>query len=318
MAQSAEIERRVQARAARAEPARARRVHAAALRRAIDRGNQRGAQPRDERRQAQRVSRGEEAARRAGAAEESGIVSATTLFGRRSHALLLRRRRAAATTIERHSRAVRRARRSIARSGHARDDCRARGARARRSGTASKSGSASGTSCRSVRSRGGPPFFRRDRLVFAAAAAMLVLVAFVAGRVWPRQPAGAAATGAAPDRRRGDRGSMRRRRHPAAHPADLGGRSPRSVRAGAHRHHERAGSQRHLERAAMGGRPADHEPAVSAGRRSTPASNRWRRCSTSSSAACSKSSTARRRSARRISSRFGGGSTRRRSFSKCG
>jgi hypothetical protein len=32
-------------------------------------------------------------------------------------------------------------------------------------------------------------FFRRDRLVFAAAAAMLVLVAFVAGRVWPRQPA---------------------------------------------------------------------------------------------------------------------------------
>jgi hypothetical protein len=39
-------------------------------------------------------------------------------------------------------------------------------------------------------------FFRRDRLVFAAAAAMLVLVAFVAGRVWPRQPAGAPATGA--------------------------------------------------------------------------------------------------------------------------
>jgi hypothetical protein len=38
--------------------------------------------------------------------------------------------------------------------------------------------------------------FTRDRLVFAAAAAMLVLVAFVAGRVWPRQqPAGAPATG---------------------------------------------------------------------------------------------------------------------------
>jgi hypothetical protein len=37
-------------------------------------------------------------------------------------------------------------------------------------------------------------FFRRDRLVFAAAAAMLVLVAFVAGRVWPRQPAGVPAT----------------------------------------------------------------------------------------------------------------------------
>jgi hypothetical protein len=39
-------------------------------------------------------------------------------------------------------------------------------------------------------------FFRRDRLVFAAAAAMLVLVAFVAGRVWPRLPAGAPATSA--------------------------------------------------------------------------------------------------------------------------
>ena len=39
-------------------------------------------------------------------------------------------------------------------------------------------------------------FFRRDRLAFAAAAAMLVLVAFVAGRVWPRPPAGAPATGA--------------------------------------------------------------------------------------------------------------------------
>jgi hypothetical protein len=39
-------------------------------------------------------------------------------------------------------------------------------------------------------------FFRHDRLVFAAAAAMLVLVAFVAGRVWPRLPAGAPATGA--------------------------------------------------------------------------------------------------------------------------
>jgi len=39
-------------------------------------------------------------------------------------------------------------------------------------------------------------FFRRDRLAFAAAAAVLVLVAFVAGRVWPRPPAGAPATGA--------------------------------------------------------------------------------------------------------------------------
>jgi hypothetical protein len=38
-------------------------------------------------------------------------------------------------------------------------------------------------------------FFRRDRLVFAAAAAMLVIVAFVAGRVWPRPPAGIAPSG---------------------------------------------------------------------------------------------------------------------------
>jgi hypothetical protein len=39
-------------------------------------------------------------------------------------------------------------------------------------------------------------FFQRDRLVFAGAAAMLLLVAFVAGRVWPRQPVDAPATGA--------------------------------------------------------------------------------------------------------------------------
>ena len=38
--------------------------------------------------------------------------------------------------------------------------------------------------------------FRHDRLVFAAAAALLLLAAFVAGRVWPRQPAGAPSTGA--------------------------------------------------------------------------------------------------------------------------
>jgi len=36
--------------------------------------------------------------------------------------------------------------------------------------------------------------FRADRLVFAAAAAMLILVAFVAGRVWPRSSPGAPAT----------------------------------------------------------------------------------------------------------------------------
>jgi hypothetical protein len=38
--------------------------------------------------------------------------------------------------------------------------------------------------------------FRHDRLAFAAAAATLVLAAFVAGRVWPRQPPGAPAMGA--------------------------------------------------------------------------------------------------------------------------
>jgi hypothetical protein len=37
--------------------------------------------------------------------------------------------------------------------------------------------------------------FRGDRLVFAAAAAMLILAAFVAGRVWPRSSPGAPATG---------------------------------------------------------------------------------------------------------------------------
>jgi hypothetical protein len=40
-------------------------------------------------------------------------------------------------------------------------------------------------------------FFRHDRLGFAAAAALLVLVAFVAGRVWPRAPAVALAPGTA-------------------------------------------------------------------------------------------------------------------------
>jgi hypothetical protein len=40
-------------------------------------------------------------------------------------------------------------------------------------------------------------FFRHDRLVLAAATAMLILVAFVAGRVWPRTPAVALAPGIA-------------------------------------------------------------------------------------------------------------------------
>lgn len=39
-------------------------------------------------------------------------------------------------------------------------------------------------------------FFRPGRIVFAAATAMLVLAAFVAGRVWPRQPADAPAASA--------------------------------------------------------------------------------------------------------------------------
>jgi hypothetical protein len=38
------------------------------------------------------------------------------------------------------------------------------------------------------------PWFHRDRLTLAAAAAMLVLVAFVAGRLWPGQPAAPAGT----------------------------------------------------------------------------------------------------------------------------
>jgi hypothetical protein len=42
-------------------------------------------------------------------------------------------------------------------------------------------------------------FFRRDRLVFAAAAAMLAFAAFVAGRVWPRPPSDVPATVAAPN-----------------------------------------------------------------------------------------------------------------------
>ncbi len=41
-------------------------------------------------------------------------------------------------------------------------------------------------------------FFRSDRLAFAAAAAMLVLVAFVAGRVWPRTPPPAVALAPGP------------------------------------------------------------------------------------------------------------------------
>jgi hypothetical protein len=38
-------------------------------------------------------------------------------------------------------------------------------------------------------------FLRPERFAFVAAAAMLVIAAFVAGRVWPRQPADAPATG---------------------------------------------------------------------------------------------------------------------------
>src|SRR5262249_7799336 len=62
------------ARARRAQPAGARGVHAAPLRRPIDRGNLVGAGLGNECSEAQRVPRGEEAARGAGTAEESGIV----------------------------------------------------------------------------------------------------------------------------------------------------------------------------------------------------------------------------------------------------
>src|SRR5262249_39620271 len=60
--------------AAGTESARAGRVHAAALRRTVDRRDFLGARAGHERGQAQCVSGGEEAARRAGAAPESGIV----------------------------------------------------------------------------------------------------------------------------------------------------------------------------------------------------------------------------------------------------
>src|SRR5262249_51205721 len=62
-------------RARRPEPARARGLHPAAPRRAIDRRDQQDARPGHERCEAQRVSRREETARGAGATEESGIVS---------------------------------------------------------------------------------------------------------------------------------------------------------------------------------------------------------------------------------------------------
>src|SRR6185295_9353184 len=61
--------------ARRAEPARARRVHAAALRRALDRRDQCDARVGNQCSQAQCVSRSEEAARRARAAAEPGIVT---------------------------------------------------------------------------------------------------------------------------------------------------------------------------------------------------------------------------------------------------
>src|SRR6185436_19696365 len=69
-------------------------------------------------------------------------------------------------------------------------------------------------------------------------------------------------------RRRCDRGRWQcgSRRQPAAHPADGRRRASRPVGARPHRHHERPRRQRHLERAAMGGRPAGRQPAVSAGR----------------------------------------------------
>ena len=181
MAQSAEIDRRVQDALQRVEPARARGVHAAALRRTIDRRNQRDARVGNECGQAQRVSRGQEAARRAGAAAEPGIVThhftedELTLYyygeGRR-------RARHRETPRDR----ARRARPPIARSP-ARSRWSPRPTRPSAAiSTGSKSGSGSGTSClngnRSVR-RGsqGSQGSRRsevlERLGFAAAAAML-------------------------------------------------------------------------------------------------------------------------------------------------
>ena len=163
-------------------------------------------------------------------------------------------------------------------------------------------------------------FFRRDRLALAAAAAMLVLVAFVAGRVWPRQPAAPAATaGLTADGATAGAGNASRPETPGSailltSVADHLDRSERVLTDIMNA----PDTQRHLERAALGGRPADHEPALSAGRGRRRRAIGGGRARRRSSAACSKSSTAPRRSARPISSRFGGGSTRRRCSSKCG
>ena len=222
------------------EPARARGVHAAALRGTIDRRNQPDARSGHERGEAQRVPRGQEAAGGACAATRVRIVK--HYQRRRADALLLRRRTPAARTSSVISTSAQRARVLSRDCRHARDDCRARRPRARRSVTASKSGSASGIGCpnadglvvRSPRgsmgSGSGPSC--------AAAAAILVLVGV------HRRPDVA--------RRGCTAGSLSMHRQDAAADRDhaegrqrilltSGRRSPRSIRARADGHHERAG-----------------------------------------------------------------------------
>ncbi len=318
MAQSAEIERRVQAALGELSPL---ERAAFTLRhyegRSIDEISA-ALEPRDERRQAQRVSCGEEAAHRAGAAEESGIVSARhyseddlTLYyygeGRRRDA------------IEQHLGGCAGVRVALSRHRrHARDDRRARSCPSAAISTASRSGSASATSCRSGRSRGG----RRCSSAIGWCSPR-------PRRCWCWSRSSPAACGRGSRRRLP--ASARRTAGGAAAAACCGRRHPatRILLTSVAEHLDRServltdimnapDTRRHLDRAALGGRPADHEPAVSAGRgrrrRAIGGGGARRR----SSAACSKSSTAPRRSARPISSRFGGGSTRRRCCSKCG
>src|SRR5262249_20009782 len=177
--------------AAGAQPARARRVHAAALRRPVDRRDFCGARTRHERCQAQRVSGGEEAAHRTRTAAESGIVTHYSEDDLTLYYYGEGRRRA---DIERHL-----------------DSCAACAALYREI-----AGTLALIAAPEVPQRGEQyglevwqrirhqlpeqdvpwwtTLFQRDRLVSAAAAAALVLVAFVAGRGWPRpHPAPAAA-----------------------------------------------------------------------------------------------------------------------------
>src|SRR5262249_48104911 len=181
------------ARAGRArgpEPAGACGVHVAALRRPIDRGNLVGAGTGNERGEAQRVSRGEEAARGAGAAQESGIVRHYTEDDLTLYYYGEGRRRA---DIEVHL-----------------EGCAACASLYREiAGTLAmiaapevpERGDQYGLEVwQRIRHKLPEPaapwwagFFRYDRLALAAAAAVLLVVAVLAGRPW-QQPASRAAS----------------------------------------------------------------------------------------------------------------------------